>query len=277
MWGRHGTTSRAPGGYDVMEGLGLLAGAANIIMQLSWPTVGYGVYESRVASGRIFDHPYKRSRTTLTYLAVAMRGTDDEKRRFRNAVNTVHARVRSTAASPVPYNAFDPDLQLWVAACLYHGVEDVHRALFGPIPDDLVEDMYRRGCTFGTTLQVAPDRWPADRDAFEEYWNAGLARVRIDEPLREYLLSIARLEFFPKPVSLLSGRPNLFFTTGFLPERFRAEMHLPWSPADQRRFDRLLRAAGAVDERLPLAVREAPFRLLLADMRWRIRTGRALV
>src|ERR1044072_9256983 len=93
------------------------AGGANVVMQLSWPQVGYGVYESRVDSGKIFLHPWKRARTTGTYLSVALLGTDRDRELFRAAVNTAHAQVRSTADSPVRYNAFDPDLQLWVAAC----------------------------------------------------------------------------------------------------------------------------------------------------------------
>jgi uncharacterized protein (DUF2236 family) len=272
------TTIEKPAGLDdAMDGIGLAAGAANIIMQLSWPGVGYGVYESRVESGRLFDHPYKRSRTTLSYLAVAAKGTDDEKRLFRNGVNKAHAQVRSTGASPVEYNAFDPELQLWVAACIYRGFEDVHRALYGPIPAHAIDYFYQRGATFGTTLQVKPDMWPADRELFEEYWNDSLAKVRIDDVIREHLLSIARMEFLPKPVSLVAGPINMFFTAGFLPQRFRDEMLLSWTPRDQRRFDRIMRAIGKVNKQLPIAVREAPYRLLLADMRWRIKTGRALV
>ena len=51
------------------------AGAANVIMQLSWPQVGYGVVESKVDSGDLLKHPWKRARTTFQYLAVAILGT----------------------------------------------------------------------------------------------------------------------------------------------------------------------------------------------------------
>ena len=58
---------------------------------------------------------------------------------------------------------------------------------------------------------------------------------------------------------------------------FRDRMRLPWSPRDQRRFDRLMRTLGAINSRIPVVLREAPYRLLMADLRWRIRTGRPLV
>ena len=95
-----------------MMGVALLAGSANVIMQLARPGVGYGVLESRVESGRVDRHPIKRARTTFTYLAVASRGTETQQQAFRQAVNRAHAQVFSTDESPVKYNAFDRDLQL---------------------------------------------------------------------------------------------------------------------------------------------------------------------
>lgn len=156
-------------------------------MQLSHPAVGYGVVESRVESGQIFRHPIKRTRTTLTYLVVAARGTDEEKEAFRNGVNRVHAKVQSGPDSPVQYDAFDPELQLWVAACIYRGFEDVHRSMHGELTATESEYFYQQGATFGTTLQVPKEMWPDTRAAFEEYWNKALADVSIDDTIREYL------------------------------------------------------------------------------------------
>ena len=48
-------------------------------------------------------------------------GHAEQKAAFRRAVNRAHAQVYSTDESPVYYNAFDNDLQLWVGACLYKG------------------------------------------------------------------------------------------------------------------------------------------------------------
>jgi hypothetical protein len=105
-------------GLDRIDGVaGLLAGPANVVMQLSRPEVGYGVLESKVHSGKITEHPIKRGRTTFTYLAVATMGRDADRRRYRRAVDSAHAAVRSGPDSPVEYNAFDPELQLWVGAC----------------------------------------------------------------------------------------------------------------------------------------------------------------
>ncbi|MBK1782728.1 oxygenase MpaB family protein [Prauserella cavernicola] len=262
---------------DMVIGAGLLAGGANIIMQLARPGVGYGVVESRVDDGNVYTRPLKRTRTTLTYLAVATLGTDEERQAYRRAVDRQHRQVYSTADSPVRYSAMDPRLQLWVAACLYKGFEDVYHVFAGRLEPDELDAVYRAAAPLGTTLQVREDMWPADRAAFERYWNGALAQVSIDDTVREYLLGIATLAFLPKPLRTLFGPGNRFVTTGFLPQRFRDEMRLPWSPRHQRRWDRLMRAIAAVVRRLPRPLREFPYNAYLWDLRRRLRTGRPLV
>lgn len=271
---------RAAADYGVM-GVALLAGPANVIMELSRPGVGHGVVESRVESGRIDRHPIKRARTTFTYVAVANAGTEAQKAAFRRAVNRSHAQVYSTSDSPVSYNAFDPELQLWVAACIYKGGIDVYRTFVGEMDDDQADRFYRDGMTLGTTLQVPPEMWPADRAAFDRYWRESLEKIHIDDTVREFLYPIAvsriRGISLPRWLQRRSEDFNLLITTGFLPQRFRDEMRLPWDDDKQRRFDRLMKVVGAVNNLLPRRVREFPFNWMLWDLDRRIRTGRPLV
>jgi uncharacterized protein (DUF2236 family) len=266
---------------DGLMGVALLAGPANVIMQLARPGVGYGVLESRVESGRIDLHPIKRARTTFTYLAVAVAGSDAQKAAFRRAVNGAHAQVYSTPDSPVQYNAFDPGLQLWVAACLYKGGVDVYRIFIGEMDDAQADRHYREGMALGTTLQVPPEMWPADRAAFDRYWHESLEKVHIDDAVRDYLypIAVARMRgvALPRRLRRLPESIALLITTGFLPQRFRDEMRLPWDPAKQRRFDRLVTALRAVNSLMPRFVRRFPFNLMLWDLDRRIRTGRPLV
>lgn len=262
---------------DVVIGAGLMAGAANIIMQLARPGVGYGVVESSVDDGNVYKRPLKRTRTTLTYLAVAMLGTEEERKAYRRAVNRQHAQVRSTETSPVQYNAFDPDLQLWVAACLYRGFEDVYHVFVGPLDPGELDAIYRAAAPLGTTLQVKPEMWPADRAAFQEYWERSLGKVSIDDTVRDYLHGIATLRFLPRPLSVLFGPFNLFVTTGFLPQEFREQMRLPWLPRRQRAFDRFTAVTGRIIRALPAPLREFPYNACLWDLRRRLRAGRPLV
>ncbi|MGB5149928.1 MAG: oxygenase MpaB family protein [Mycobacterium sp.] len=265
---------------DGLMGVALLAGPANVVMQLGRPGVAYGVIESRVESGRIDRHPVKRARTTFTYLAVAGRGSDEQKAAFRRAVNKAHAQVHSTEESPVKYNAFDKDLQLWVAACLYKGSVDVRRIFVGEIDDETADEHYRNGIALATTLQVTPDMWPADRATFDKYWEEQLEHIHIDDTAREFLYPIAvgRLRGVRLgPLQSVAEDWAGLITTGFLPQRFRDEMRLPWDPQRQRRFDRLMGALRVVNNVMPPPLRQFPFNVLLKDLDWRIRTGLPLV
>lgn len=272
--------SRIAADYGLM-GVALLAGPANVIMELSRPGVGHGVAESRVESGRIDRHPIKRARTTFTYIAVANSGTDVQKAAFRRAVNRAHAQVYSTPDSPVSYNAFDPELQLWVAACIFKGGIDIYRTFVGEIPDEEADRMYRDGMSIGTTLQVPPEMWPPDRAAFDKYWQESLNKVHIDDAVRAFLypIAVSRIKGVKLPGWLRTPLEsfNLLITTGFLPQRFRDEMRLPWGDARQQRFDQMMAIIGAVNGMLPKVVRQFPFNLVLWDLDRRIRTGKPLV
>lgn len=257
---------------DLLNLASVLMPASNVIMQLSLPGVGYGVQESRVDSGNVYKHPFKRARTTGTYLAVATVGTESDREVFRAAVDTAHRQVRSTPASPVRYNAFDPKLQLWVAACLYRYFVDQHELLYGPLTDAAADAVYADARRLGTTLQVREDMWPADRAAFDEYWKRSLDELHIDPPVREHLRGVAAMVFLPWPLRL-AGPFNLFATTGFLAPEFRDMMGLDWSADQQRRFDWLLGAVRLADRVIPHRVWRLTYQMYLWDMRFRARRG----
>ncbi|GAB18831.1 hypothetical protein GOEFS_066_00050 [Gordonia effusa NBRC 100432] len=258
-----------------MIGIALLAGPANVIMQLAMPAVGYGVVESRVESGNLLKHPVKRTRTTLSYLAVAALGSPEDRKAYRKAVGKSHAQVHSTESSPVKYNAFDPKLQLWVAACLYRGWEDMQR-IYGD-PATITEEAYQQGSVMGTTLQVPREMWPATREDFWKYWDDTVATLKIDPPVQRYLRGLARVEFMGKTPSRLFGWWSEIFAIGFLPTEFRTMMDMQLSPAQERVFHVHNKILGAIVRRLPRSLQLFPFNILLADVRWRIRTGRSLV
>jgi uncharacterized protein (DUF2236 family) len=246
-------------------------------MQLALPAVAYGVLESPVDSGNVYKHPFKRARTTGTYLAAATLGTDEDRALIRKEVDRVHALVRSTESSPVSYNAFDPRLQLWVAACLYRYYVDQHEFLYGPLDDDSADAVYRDAKKLGTTLQVRDDMWPADRAAFDEYWKRSLEDLQIDPPVRKHLRGVAAMAFLPAPLRLIAGRFNLFATAGFLPAEFRSQMRLSWTAGQQRRFEWLLTALRLADRVIPREVWLLGYELYLRDMRARARHGRRIV
>lgn len=264
---------RFPG---VLDSIGFLGGPANVIMQLALLPVGYGVKESPVKSGSVLTSPFKRARTTATYLAVSMIGTTEERLAYRQAVNKVHAHIRSSEQSPVKYNAFDANLQMWVAACLYWGFADTSTRLNGAWTPEQAAEFYRLAKPLGTTLQVRSDMWPEDLEAFQAYWEKNLDALTLDEPIRKFLTDLIEFKHLPL-LNRLIGRYNRFVTAGFLPQKLRDEMHYEWTAEDQKKFDRFLKVLGRVNGALPRPVRQAGTLLVMAGFRYRLRKGKALV
>jgi uncharacterized protein (DUF2236 family) len=262
---------------ESMDFWAFAAGAANVIMQLSRQEVGYGVAESKVDSGNLLKHPWKRARTTFQYLAVAILGRQEDRDAFREAVDSSHRHVKSTADSPVRYNAFDRELQLWVAACLFVGLEDTYQLLRGEMTADQADQFYRSAWTLGTTLQVTEDQWPPTRAEFDTYWMDACGRITIDDRVRDYLMDLVNLRMI-NPVLALPFRPLLkFLTVGFLAPVFRDAMGLQWSAFKQRQFERLFLLVAFVNRFLPVFIRQGSSYVLLADVRRRVRDHRALV
>jgi uncharacterized protein (DUF2236 family) len=264
---------------DLMTTLGSTMGVANIIMQLSAPGVGYGVLESRVDSGSTFKHPFKRARTTGQYLAVAIQGNQEDAAYVRKALQGIHAQVTSTSQSPVGYSANNPHLQLWVAACLFRYFVDQYEFMYGRLSDENAEAIYADAARLGTTLNVRPDMWPANRAAFETYWAEQTQKIVIDPPVREMLTSLADLSFLPRPLGKAGvmmqrvlGARTLFMTKGALPPEFRAAMGFTWTAEDDRRYRRAIAIHRRFD-RINPGLLKGYNNVMLADLRTRRKLG----
>ena len=247
----------------------LLAGAGSAVMwQLARREVGLGVVEHSTT----LDRPLDRLRTTLTYVYVMALGNDAERRAVAGMVDRRHAPVRS----PGRYSAFDPELQLWVAATLAHTGETIRERVFGPMDPATRERVYRESWVLGTCLQVTPAMWPPTRAEFEEYWQASLALLAPDPAVQRYarrLLSSRAAPLLVRPVQPLQS----LVTRGNLDTQARDVLALPWTRADQRRYDRFWRLVPPVYRQVPGGVRQLPTRLVLADFRRRLRSGRRVI
>jgi uncharacterized protein (DUF2236 family) len=267
--------------FDIHEQIiglnAFIGGTANVILQLSRRPVAYGVMDSPVSAGNVMHRPFKRLRTTLTYLAVALLGTDEERLAYRQAVDQVHRLVRSRPDDPVRYNAFDPQLQLWVAACLYFGFVDLLEKLRGPMDEASADAFYRHSARLGTTLQMRERDWPANRQAFTEYWQTNLRADEIDARTAAFFHGLIELRMLPAPVRWMLAPGHRFVVTGCLPGELRERLQLPWDARRQRRFEGLMRSLGWLLDQLPRTLRQFPLNYYLWDLRRRLRRGQPLV
>jgi uncharacterized protein (DUF2236 family) len=247
----------------------LMLGAGSTVMyQLAMKGVGLGVAEHSTTLQR----PVDRLRTTLTYVFVMTLGTEEEKKAVARMVNTMHAGVRS----PGRYSAFDPELQLWVAATLARNGEWLFEKVFEPMDEATKERVYRESWVFGTALQVAPEMWPQTRAEFDVYWEESLTRLEPDPSVQEYARQLLDTRSAP-PLMRLALPLQSLMTRGNLDPRTREILALPWSRRDQRLYDAFWTVFVPAYKLVPGSLRQAHARLILRDMRRRMRQGKRVI
>lgn len=232
-----------------------LAGAGRaLLLQIAHPAVGRAVAEHSDFANRVMD----RLHSTMTFVYASVFATPEQFAVVRRAVNRAHAPVRAEAVGSTPgYNAFDPELQLWVAATLYRTMTDLHERVFGPLPTAVAEEVYRSFTRTGLNLQVPPERWPPSLEAFGDYWDGMVATLHVTEATR----AVAAQILYPRavPLWLRAFLPDVrLVTAGLLPDPVRRQFGLPWDAHRQRRFERWMRRLALVYPRLPLRLRQAP-------------------
>ncbi|MCK0093597.1 DUF2236 domain-containing protein [Rhodococcus sp. HNM0563] len=270
----HATVDRAPverGSVDLADFVGesmlLLGAGSTVLLQLADRGTGHGVADHSTTLQR----PLDRLRTTMTYVYAVTLGTQEERRQIVRMVNKAHVPVRSET-----YNAFDPELQLWVAATLYRNGVQMYERMFHKLSDADLEWIYQQSAVYGTALQVKEDMWPATRAEFDAYWDNMIATMDVDEKVRSFTRGLLGGGDSPLPVKLLMPLQR-FMTIGLLPQRMRDEFSLPWSPRDQRRFDLFWKVVPPVYRRVPRPIRQLSATYYLRDMRRRFASGRRIV
>jgi uncharacterized protein (DUF2236 family) len=228
------------------EGALLAGGGAAILLQVADPTVAAGV----ATHSDFAAQPLLRLRTTLTYVYAVVFGSEEQAAAVRAMVDRAHEPVAG---------AFDPGLQLWVAATLYQLGSEVDERIWGPLDPATAELVYRENAVLGTALQMPEDLWPPDLDAFRAYWDDRIAQLEVTADARR--IAIDLLHPTSLPWWLLPGMPLVrLLTAGLLPPRIRREYGLPWSRLRARRFELAFRALGTGYRRLPRRIRSWPMR-----------------
>jgi uncharacterized protein (DUF2236 family) len=233
------------------EGI-LLAGAGRaILLQLADPGVARGVAEHSTFT----DRPVNRLKGTLTYVYAIVYGNDEQVREARRRVNRAHVPVRGIADGKSPgYNAYDPELQLWVTATLYDTALTIIEKIYGPLDDESADAMYRDYAKLGTALQLPERMWPEDRAAFARYWDGRIRALRADENAVRFgrgLLYPGHTALWYRAIMPFAR----FLTAGLLPYQLRSDFGLPWSDSRERRFNRTFKILAVTYPKLPQRVR----------------------
>lgn len=246
------------------EAVLLAGGGAAILLQLANPAVARGVAHH----SDFVNRPLDRLFGTLDYVYTVAFGDEAMVASVVRSVNRAHGPVHDRESAQ-GYNAFDPQLQLWVASTLYYAALQVQERISGPLDDRAAEAIYRDYAALGTRLQMPAEIWPADRAKFEEYWQAAVMELEATAESRAVVQSLFRPTNIPAIARLAMPLIRLV-STGFLPPQVRELHGLPWSARRQARFDRVLRTTRYVYPKLPRRLRHLPRDLSLARVQRRL-------
>jgi uncharacterized protein (DUF2236 family) len=239
------------------ESIFLVAGGRAILLQIAHPAVGAGVAEHSDFAHRALG----RLHGTLTYLYALEYGTAADRRAVQRIVNRAHAPVRGAG-----YNAFDPELQRWVAATIHQSTVQLYEGAFGALSPQDADELQRQQSQIGSALQMPAALWPRTRSEFDAYWAQAVAALRVTPAARRVARDLLAARESPWWIRALMPYIRLV-TAGLLPAELRAPFGFRWDERQQRRFDRAMGATFAIYRILPRALRTLPCTLYLRRLR----------
>ncbi len=210
-----------------------LSGPRALLMMAAHPVAFEGFFMSTGA----LDDPYARLRRTAIVVDEIVWGSKAKADAYTARVRTAHATVRGTIphdAGPfpagTPYAADDPQLLLWVLACLVDAADRLYRGYVGPLSRGERDALWQDYRVVGECFGLRPGDMPADIEAFDAYIAATTDRLWVTDRARE----LGRRVVLEVPVPLVA-RPLREavnqLTIGLLPARVRRGYGLRWDPA----------------------------------------------
>ena len=135
-----------------------------------------------------------------------------------------------------PYRGDDPLLQLWVLATLLDSVLAAYEHLVRPLARTEKHAYYHVGQRLGRAFGIPAELMPPTYDDFECYVDAMLDSdaLTVGPAAREVVAAL----FAPIPLGPVI-RLGSFMSLGLTAPRLREAFGLPWTPAHERRFQRL--------------------------------------
>ncbi|MGI8622508.1 MAG: oxygenase MpaB family protein [Solirubrobacteraceae bacterium] len=222
------TIRRVLGEYAVA-----LSGPRVLLMMAAHPVAFEGFFMSTGA----LDDPYARLQRTAVVMDEIIWGSKEKADAFTSRVRTAHATVRGTIpadAGPyragTAYAADDPELLLWILACLVDAADLLYRRYVGPLTRDERDALWQDYRVVGECFGLRPVEMPADIEAFDAYVVETTATLWVTPQARELGRRIVLEVPVPRAAVPLREAVNQM-TIGLLPARVRRGYGLRWDPA----------------------------------------------
>lgn len=232
-------------------------------MQAAHPLVIAGARET----GFYERNPWKRLQRTLMLTYAITFGTKAEAHAAADRINDVHARISGVdEVTGKPYDALDPELLLWVHACLVDSALLFERLTVGKLDEAGRERFHREQMLAAEMVKIPREIIPPTVPALRAYVKDVIARgdLLVTDSARRVaaLFDDPPAEAEWRPV--LKGVSRLAFAT--LPPALREGFGMPLGPGKRAAMDATFAATRVVRSMLPPKIRYiAPYQ------EWRLR------
>jgi uncharacterized protein (DUF2236 family) len=210
------------------ENVVALSGPRALLMQAAHPVAFTGFFAHTGA----LDEPYERLARTAAVMDTIGFGSRAAADRATRRVRAMHRRVRWVDEDGVARAADDPELLLWILACLVDSALVVFQKYVRSLTRDERDAYWRDYRVIGNLFGLADADMPASIEAFDAYM-ARMVRggtLRVTPAARELAIPIVL-----RPPVPLHARPLLELanqiTVGLLPRQIRRQYGLRWDPA----------------------------------------------
>ncbi|HWH94757.1 MAG TPA: oxygenase MpaB family protein [Baekduia sp.] len=212
-----------------------LSGPRALLMMAAHPLAFEGFF---MATGSL-DDPYLRLRRTAEVLDAVAWGTKAEAGRRTRRVRAMHARAHGVLprdAGPypagTPWAADDPELLLWILACLVDSAVLVYERYVTRLSVCERDDYWRDYRVVGRLFGLRDADMPASWREFEAYMSNMLTGGELVVTPTARAVGI---EVVLRPPTPLKVRPLVelanFITVGLLPSGIRRGYGFSWDPA----------------------------------------------
>ena len=240
----------------------ILFGAGRaLVLQLADPAVAQGVEDHSDFKG----NPFKRLQGTLEAMNAAVFGSDSLARDVGARIHWIHTFVTGPG-----YEANDPQHLLWVHATLCDTALRCYTTLVEPLTRSDEETYYEEMTRVAELFGVSRSDQPATLADFRRYMDERIAAIEVTTVGKDLTAFILNPELpfgLQVPFKPLLGLQRLF-TLGTLPSSIREQLDVPWTTADEERFERARHRVRSVFASMPRAVRTVPNRVSNPMLLW---------
>jgi uncharacterized protein (DUF2236 family) len=232
----------------------LLLAPSALLLQVAHPVVGAGV----AAHSNFRAAPWTRLIRTMRSVDRIVFGPEDIAVAEGRRLLRVHAGIRGVDDAGRAYHGLDPAAYAWVHLTLVQLFVDVQRLFGPPLTPSEEQVLYLEWRRVGRLLRIRDEHLPPTWADYRCYFERTVERVlESNRAVEDVLAAVARPK---KPGSLIPGRAwdplaeraghlVLLLSVGALPPSLRPRIGVPWTAADDERFEhqvRRLRALFAV-------------------------------